>query len=119
MKIKLLLISIFVVVSQNLLSQSTAGDSKFFAQGMFPVEDLNVVKTVEADLRALPFVEVVRLDHYSGRFFLLTSPSLSALSEADLRSWFGTLSEKISCLQIGVHGIDQVASFPFENCSEK
>lgn len=118
MKIKVLLIGFLMVVGLNVSAQSISNESQYFAQGVFPSEDVNYINSVEADIRALPFVEVVRLDHYSGRFFILTSSSMSSLSDEELRSWFGSMGETLSCVQIGIHGIDPVAKFPFENCSE-
>lgn len=87
-----------------------------FAQGMFSIDDVQTLVDTETDLRNHPNVQVARLDKYSNRFFILIK-NVDELTEDQLRSWFGLQGDHISCIQIGVHGIDQVNPFPFTNCS--
>ncbi|MBU2018956.1 MAG: hypothetical protein KJ941_04855 [Bacteroidetes bacterium] len=90
--------------------------SAFFAQGMFSLESDELLET-EKSLKENPNVKLVRLDVYSNRFFILTE-NIQALNQQELRSWFGPYGKSISCLQIGIHGLDEVASFPFINCND-
>jgi hypothetical protein len=87
-----------------------------FAQGMFNIEDEQQLMDQENDLRNHPNVKVVRLDKYSNRFFILIQ-DLDSLSEQELRSWFGPYGSDLTCIQIGVHGLDPVNEFPFVNCT--
>lgn len=112
LKLLILLVIFSVPLSR---AQSSTNNDQLFAQGMFDIQDSSDVVAVEADLRNHPNVAVVRLDAYSNRFFILTK-DISALSEADLKSWFGEASEKLNCIQIGIHGVDLVRPFPFTDC---
>lgn len=89
-----------------------------FAQGMYSIEQSNDVQSLEEAMRSNPNISIVRLDQYSNRFFILTQ-NISSLTEEDLRSWFGEFGDRIDCIQIGLHGVDQVNPFPFTNCSNK
>ena len=115
MKINLLLSVLFTCISYAYLAQAPVTQDKLFAQGMFEIDSPSEILETEAAIRLHPNVAVVRLDSYSNRFFILTK-NISSLTDADLRSWFGAHAADLDCIQIGVHGIDEVNSFPFTNC---
>lgn len=114
---KQLLIAIIVFSTPNLFSQVETDKSEInlFAQGILQMESDQEIIDLEREMRMNPSLQVVRLDRTSKRFFLLTL-GLEELSEEDLRSWFGEFSDHVECIQIGVHGVDAVNSFPFANC---
>jgi hypothetical protein len=116
MKINLLLTILYVTISCSCLAQASLSRDELFAQGMFEIDNPNEIQETEAIIRQHPNVAVVRLDTYSNRFFILTK-NISNLSEADLRSWFGAHAADLDCIQIGLHGVDELNAFPFTNCS--
>jgi hypothetical protein len=110
-----LLILVFAQLTYAQPASVSNGSNALFVQGMFDILDVEEISSLEATIRTNPYVQLVRLDQYSKRFFLLTK-NISSLDEEQLKSWFGEYSNAIKCIQIGVHGIDQVAPFPFINC---
>ena len=91
-------------------------NDRLFAQCLFSI-------TTQAELDQLmveiynnhPEVEMVRLDLNTQRALVITT-GISSLSEADFTSWFGQYSNSVSCIQIGVYGVDTMNSYPFTNC---
>jgi len=95
---------------------NTQPAADLFAQGMINITSDQEMIDLEQEMRLNPNAQVVRLDRTSHRFFILTY-NVSTLTEQDLLSWFGSYSSNVSCIQIGVHGVDAVDPFPFTNCS--
>ena len=115
---KNLIIVVLMIVGTNLGSyaQETVSPSpKYFAQCMLSIEDETAFRTLEENLRANPNVSIVRLDWYSKRAFLLTK-ELSTFAESDFSAWLGENADDATCIQVGVHGVDQVNPYPFTNC---
>lgn len=115
---KFVLYAIFSVCSLGLFAQNqttSSAPTPFFAQGLFPEQDETIIRDLESEIRSLPFISVVRLDTYSNRFFILTK-DIDQIDELTLRSWFSEIGSELKCIQIGVHGIDSINSFPFVNC---
>ncbi|MDX2362101.1 MAG: hypothetical protein QNK23_14935 [Crocinitomicaceae bacterium] len=114
-----LLLSILLVLTAS-LSFGQQGNSSpaadLFAQGMINISSDQEMIDLEAEMRLHPNAQVVRLDRTSHRFFILTY-DIATLTENELLSWFGAYSSNVSCVQIGVHGVDAVNPFPFTNCS--
>jgi len=119
MKIKYsLFFALLWIQSSTVLAQTpTVNPDVFFAQGIFAIP-ANEIAQAELFVRSNPNVQVVRLDAYSNRFFILTK-HMSAFTEADLRSWLGAYGDELTCIQIGIHGVDPVAPFPFTSCNEE
>lgn len=108
----------FWIGFQTINAQSSESQSlTLFAQGMFSTEDADATATIESTLSANPNISIVRLDNSSGRFLVLTQ-NISTLTESQVRSWFGELGESLTCIQIGVHGVDKRNSFPFTECND-
>lgn len=108
--------AILLVVSCLLFFSSYGQEEvRLFAQGVFQVEDTEAILTTESAIRSNPNVSIVRLDPYSKRFFIITQ-NLNQLSEETLKNWFGTYAESVHCIQIGIHGVDAINTFPFSNC---
>ncbi len=118
---KLLLTISFMLVLGVSFGQSTQAstqpsDVRLFAQSMFSIN-------TQAELDQLtnsiytnhPEVEMVRLDLLTQRAFVVTT-GLQSLSESDFISWFEVHANSVSCVQIGVYGVDAMNPFPFTNC---
>jgi len=112
---KLTILICFIGLSFSGFSQSTTEPPKFFAQCMLNIEDETIFRSLEDELRANPYVQVVRLDWTSKRAFLLTK-ELTSFTVEEFQGWLGTNVSSASCFQVGLHGTDQVNPFPFTNC---
>ena len=86
-----------------------------FAQCLFTVETEEEMLELENELRELEYTTLVRLDWNTQRAFILIE-NLDQLTEENFMSWFGEYSETITCIQIGVHGMEEIHSYPFTNC---
>lgn len=113
------LFGIFILFSSFLgFSQSTeVSTTTFFGQCMVEVQNQEEMKMLENQLKLNPYVKTVRLDYNTQRAFILTK-NIDSLNEVDFTSWFSQYSSKVRCIQIGVYGVDEIATFPFENCSK-
>lgn len=116
MKTTTLLLLFFLFAGRG-LAQESAG-TKYFAQCMVNITDETNFRILEDNLRQNPNVAVVRLDWVTKRAFVLTN-NLEHLTESDFASWFGVASSHISCIQTGVYGVDEIAKYPFANCSNE
>lgn len=97
-------------------SQST-NNPAFFAQCMMDINSQSELTALENQLRAIPYVSIVRVDLPSHRLFLMTK-DLSSFTVTEFASWMGTYASSYSCLQIGLHGVDPVNPYPFTNCQD-
>jgi len=86
-----------------------------FAQCMIQIDSKPEMDSLQALIRQNPHTNIVRLDWNTKRVFLLTQ-DIDTLSIAEFKSWFGDYSNKLTCIQIGVHGVDVVNPYPFTNC---
>jgi hypothetical protein len=118
---KILILSfVFVLTAFFGSSQTSSTQSNspvFFAQCMINLTDQTDLVALENQLRAVPYVGVVRVDISTQRLFLITK-DLNSFTSVEFTSWMGTYSTSYSCLQIGLHGIDSVNPFPFTNCQD-
>lgn len=105
----------FWVNAQSVASQTTT--PSFFAQCLVNVGNQNELTTLENQLRAIPYVSVVRVDIPTSRLFL-TTRDLSSFTANEFSSWMGEYAASYSCLQIGLHGVDPVNPYPFTNCQD-
>ncbi len=97
-------------------AQTEDGGAKYFAQCMVNITDEEMFRSIESNIRLNPNVEVVRLDWETKRAFVLTT-NLNSFTDADFEAWFGSNTINISCVQTGVYGVDEIAKYPFTNCS--
>jgi len=109
--------SMFFSIQLNAQVFQTQAEVTLFAQGLFTIDSRETLLALESEIRQHPHVKVVRLDMETQRLFILTQ-NLSDLSNAELSSWFGSYSETVNCIQIGIHGVDQLNKYPFENCAD-
>lgn len=97
-------------------AQTTSSDGpKYFAQCMLNIEDEQTFRNLEQSLRDNPYVGIVRLDWISKRAFLLTK-DLTSFSTEQFQSWLGEQASAATCIQVGLHGTDPIAPYPFTNC---
>jgi hypothetical protein len=87
-----------------------------FAQCMFSISDQTQLDALTVEFyNSHPEVERVRFDMNTQRALVITT-GLTAFTEADFTSWFGQYSSTVTCVQIGVYGVDVMNSYPFTNC---
>lgn len=113
-----LIIIVMMMAGSNFFAAAQEGQQappKYFAQCMLAIEDETLFRSLEETLRNNPHVAVVRLDWYSKRAFLLTK-ELNSFSETDFSTWLGEFADEASCIQVGLHGVDQINPYPFTNC---
>ena len=96
-------------------STVTNNEVTYFGQCMIEVQNDTEMRALETEMRANPYIKVCRLDYNTQRAFILTK-STETLTEEQFTSWFIGYSDKVRCVQVGVHGVDQVKPFPFVDC---
>lgn len=114
---KVFFVFLVVFASFNAFSQTNVSEVTLFGQCMIDIENQEEMRTLEAEMRTNPYLKVVRLDYNTQRAFVLTK-GIDALTEENFTSWFNQYSDKVRCIQIGVHGIDVVKPYPFEGCEK-
>lgn len=114
---KLFTFLFFLFFAQVAMTQ-TETPPQYFAQCLFDISDPSEVAALEEKLRNHPNVRVVRLQ-YDLKYALLITQGLNDFSEADFKSWFGAHGDKLTCIQIGVDGIDTRNQYPFSDCKDK
>lgn len=116
---KKVLFGILLFFCGNLVfSQNQQIENTLFAQCMIEVNSSDEMKTLESEMRANPYIKIIRLDYQTQRAFLLTQ-NIEELSEENLKSWFSSYADNVRCVQIGKHGIDTVNPYPFVGCSKE
>lgn len=118
---KKILTGLFIALSTFFVNGQTLNTTQeqspvFFAQCMLNLQTEQELTAVETHLKAIPYVNVVRVDIHTKRLFLITK-NLSSFSSNEFNSWMVGYLEKVSCLQIGLHGVDAINPYPFTNCS--
>lgn len=106
-----------LVFAISFLMYAQQEETTFFAQCIFRIDDEDQLRSLETELRDHPSVRIVRLDFNTQRAFILTKDT-EQLSEDDFRSWFGSYSSSVNCIQIGVYGVEEINQYPFENCEQ-
>jgi hypothetical protein len=110
-----LFLGAFGLTGNSQLITTTSTNTNFFAQCMIQLDDNSDFTELENSLREIPYVKVARVDAVSSRVFVLTK-DITTFSESDFLTWLGSYASASSCIQVGLHGVDQVNPFPFTNC---
>ena len=110
-----LILSVLLMMSLNTSIAQNETNSVFFAQCMMDIQDQSVMTEIEEAIRNNPKIQIVRLSFEMQYVFLMTK-DVESLTETEFRSWFGEYGEALTCVQIGVDGIDERNAFPFTNC---
>lgn len=101
----------------HLFAQSNAtNETTFFAQTMLNPNITNHYSEIEEQLKAIPFVKLVRVDAHSKTLFLLTQ-NISSFNESMLLSWLGAYSIDATCIHIGLKDVDAFKNYPLVNCN--
>lgn len=112
----LLLLLLLVFISSTSFSQTANSTVHFFGQCMVSSLDNQELIELELHLKQNPYVQVARVDLVSKRVFILTK-DISSYNLNDFKSWLGEKESAATCIQVGLHGVDQVNPFPFTNCN--
>lgn len=114
-----LLVTLFAVLALSTSFGQTQSnnytDTRLFAQCLFSISTQAELDQLTNEMYNNPNIEMVRLDLNTQRALVITA-NLEELSEQDFKSWFGTYSSTVSCVHIGVYGIDPMMQYPFTNC---
>lgn len=106
----------FLLCFQFGQAQTTSnGTTNFFAQCKLTMTSQAAFDSLQIDLAANPYVQIVRVDYYSKRLFLLTK-NITSFNETQFLTWLGNYPADAKCIQIGVHGVDVVKPYPFTDC---
>ena len=98
------------------IAPAQAQPVQLFAQCMFSITDQTQMDALTVEFyNNHPEVEMVRFDMNTQRALVMTV-GISDLTVDDFKSWFGPYSSTVSCVQIGVRGVDVMAQYPFTNC---
>lgn len=117
MKMRTILFALcFIVINSAISYSQEETNTVLFAQCHFSITNATDMLILEENIKALPNSTLVRLDFNSQRAFILTK-GIDSLTAMEFSSWFENYSETVSCVQIGIKGIDEIAKYPFENCN--
>jgi len=111
------MLALGVSYGQSQQTSTTQQPNQLFAQCLF-----DIPTQAELDLLTYniylnhPDVEMVRLDLNTQRALVLTTGA-TPLTESDFISWFEQYSGSVSCVQVGVYGVDTINQYPFTNCN--
>lgn len=106
----------YTVAQATGVNNSNQSSTVFFAQCLLTVESENELRELETQLRANPYVSVVRVDIPTKRIFLMTK-NIDTFTTETLLSWLGDAATKSTCHQTGIYGVDTIATYPFKNCN--
>ena len=112
----IVLIGLFFI-GLRVSAQTNESQVNLFGQCMIEIATAEEMKTLELEMKSNPYIKVVRLDYNTQRALILTK-GIDQLSEDQFSSWFSNYANKVRCIQIGRHGIDQVKPYPFEGCGK-
>ena len=113
MRLYLLLMLLFTLTVFNSQSQQATTPVTLFAQCLFDISNQTEMNTLQDEMNANPYVEMVRLDFHTQRALIMTH-DITALSEEEFKTWFGGHSSTVYCVQIGVRGVDKMNPYPFD-----
>ncbi len=108
----LLICSLGTAYGQQGGTQST---EQFFGQCLFNITNQAEMDALQAEMAQNPNIDMVRLDMNTQRALVITS-WLTDLTEQEFVSWFGSYGSSVTCVQVGVYGVDAMNPYPFTNC---
>jgi hypothetical protein len=97
----------------NSVSNSTA--VSYFAQAMYNYTTDEALMVLESNLKTNPYVKLIRLDKNSKTLFLITK-DVNEFDLSILEAWLTTEHESVSCVHIGIYGLDELKNYPNEAC---
>lgn len=111
----LLVFSIGLVKAQNGTSNST--DQSYFAQGNFQLSESQNLESLNDHISSNTNIQAFRFDVVNNLFIVFTK-EIGTFDNAILMNWFGDYLTNVSCVQIGIQGVDERNEFPFQNCND-
>ncbi len=117
MKLTTVIFAFLAMTQFGFGQQGPTPPPNYFAQGILNISTEQEMRTLQDEMRQISGLQVVRLDFNTRRFFILTD-GIGTVDQAAIDSWFGTYATQLSCIQIGVHGVDVVNPYPFAGCQE-
>jgi hypothetical protein len=116
---KKIILGLMLLLGLTAFSQSnSANPVALFGQCMIEMNTAEEMRALETEMRANPYIKVVRLDYNTQRAFILTQ-NIDQLTEEQFTSWFNAYADQVRCIQIGRHGVDVVKPYPFEGCEKQ
>lgn len=116
MKLIISFIAVLCISTTFAQNNNQTSEVRLFAQCMFSITDQSELDQLTVDFyNNHPEIEMVRFDVLTQRALVITT-GISSLSNSDFISWFEQYSGTVSCVQIGVYGVDVMNSYPFTNC---
>lgn len=97
-------------------TSTTTALPTYFVQAQVNELTNQEIRDYEQVLRSNPYVAQARIDVTNGQVLVVTS-GLSSLTESDFRSWLNLNDEKLSCVFVGIYGVDVFKAYPFINCN--
>lgn len=91
---------------------------QYFVQFLFDLQSQEQIKDLTFILNSNPELDIVRLDDLTNRSWITTN-ALTVLDETEIRSWLGSYSSAVRCIDFGRLGVDTPESYPFTNCNNK
>jgi hypothetical protein len=107
------ILAFFGVYAQEPVSEQS--NVSFFAQAIYDYTTDEAFIQLEENLKSNPYVKLIRLDKNSETLFLVTK-DINAFDIHILESWLTTDFESVSCVHIGIYGLDKLKKYPNEAC---
>lgn len=107
------LFSSFQSFSQT--TESNTATDVYFAQGYFVLANGMEISELQEELNNNANIQAVRFDLENNVYFVFTQ-NIESLNKNLLLEWFGNYFSEIHCTQIGVLGVTERQTIPFENC---
>ena len=107
-----------ILIGLRVSAQTKESQVSIFGQCMIEIATAEEMRKLETEMKSNPYIKIVRLDYNTQRAFVITK-GIDQLSEDQFASWFSNYANKLRCIQIGRHGIDQIKPYPFEGCGKE
>jgi hypothetical protein len=107
-----------ILIGLRVSAQTNESQVSIFGQCMIEIATAEEMRKLETEMKSNPYIKIVRLDYNTQRAFIITK-GIEQLSEDQFASWFSNYANKLRCIQIGRHGIDQIKPYPFEGCGKE
>ena len=107
-----------ILIGLRVSAQTNESQVSIFGQCMIEIATAEEMRKLETEMKSNPYIKIVRLDYNTQRAFIITK-GIDQLSEDQFASWFSNYANKLRCIQIGRHGIDQIKPYPFEGCGKE
>lgn len=87
----------------------------FFIQSMISLDSQDQTTLLEFKLRENPNVKMCRID-YNTKTLLIITQNINNVTSEIFNSWLVEYFSKVSCVHIGIYGVDKLNNYPITNC---